>query len=231
MGRGVDKLGRVWYNGGNKIESEVLLSMSIVVLMGMSAVGKDTVRKVLEENDYGYFGYENIVSYTSRPIRENEIDGVDYHFVSKEEFNNMIDNNEMIEYRNYETNWCGKGETWFYGIKKFEPEAEKDYVVVIDLTGAESIINYFGEENCVLIYLEAPDKVREIRARKRGSFDETEWNRRLIADYKDFSFTNLQSFMRRHNKVWIVSNTIHGNHALKEIATVIDFIAQGRLNY
>lgn len=199
--------------------------MSIVVLMGMSSVGKDSVRRVLEEDT---FGYENIVSYTSRPMRENEIDGIDYHFVSKEQFNNMIDNNEMIEYRNYETNWRGKGETWFYGIKKFKLKENINYVVVIDLTGAESIINYFGEENCVLVYLDAPDGVREVRARNRGSFDETEWNRRLLADYKDFSFTNLKAFMYRH-KVWEISNIIRGDYALGEIATVIDFIVQGRL--
>ena len=216
----------VWYNGDNKIESEVLLSMSIVILTGMSAVGKDSVRRVLESDP---FGYKNIVSYTSRPMRENEIDLVDYQFVSKEKFNELIDNNEMIEYRNYETNWCGRGETWFYGIRKFNLDENKDYVVVIDLTGAESIINYFGEENCVVVYLDAPDKVREVRARERGSFDQTEWNRRLLADYKDFSFANLQAFMRRH-RVWEISNMIRGDFALKEIATVIDFIVQGRLH-
>lgn len=197
----------------------------IVILMGMSAVGKDRVRRELEKD---IFNYKNIISYTSRPIRENEINGIDYHFVSKEEFNNMIDNNEMIEYRNYETNWCGKGDTWFYGIRKFELDKNKDYVVVIDLMGAESIINYFGKENCILIYLNAPDKIREIRARERGSFDETEWNRRLLADYKDFSFVNLQSFMNRY-KVWEISNIVRGDEAINEIASVINFIVQGRL--
>ena len=197
----------------------------IVVIVGMSAVGKDTIREILEKEHYGY---KNIVSYTSRPMRENEIDLVDYQFISKEKFNEMIDNNEMIEYRSYETNWYGKNETWFYGIRKFELDKNKNYVVVIDLTGAESIINYFGEENCVLIYLTAKDEIRKARAIKRGSFDETEWNRRLFADYKDFSMVNLNNFMRRH-KVWEIENDIHGKYALNEIASVIDFIRQGRL--
>ena len=198
----------------------------IIILTGMSCAGKDTVRRVLEQDYYG--GYTNIVSHTSRPMRENEVNGIDYHFVSKEEFNNMIDNNEMIEYRNYETNWNGRGETWFYGVKKFTPK-NINYVIVMDLMGAESIIRHFGEENCIVIYLYASDGIRKRRAIKRGSFDETEWNRRLIADYKDFSFANLNSFMYRH-KVWQIDNDINDLDEVDEIASVIDFIRWGRLS-
>lgn len=201
------------------------MNSKVVVLMGMSAVGKDRIRKILEEE---YYGYTNIVSYTSRPMRENEIEGKDYFFVSKKEFEDMIDNNEMIEYRNYETNWYGNTDTWFYGVKKFELQEGVNYVIVIDLMGAESIINYFGRENCILIYLAAKDKIREKRAKERGSFDEKEWNRRMLADYKDFSFANLQCFMNRH-KFWEIENNIYGEFALTEIAYVIDFIRQGRL--
>ena len=196
----------------------------IVVLMGMSGVGKDATRKILEED----MGYENIVSYTSRPIRENEIEDKDYHFVTRKQFENMINNNEMIEYRSYETNWNGNTDTWFYGVKKFELEDYINYVIVIDLMGAESIIRYFGEENCIPIYLCAKNEIRKARAIRRGSFDETEWNRRLLADYKDFSMVNLNNFMRKY-KVWEIENDIHGEYALGEIADVIDFIRQGRL--
>lgn len=191
----------------------------------MSSVGKDTVREVLENK----YGYKNIVSYTSRPMRVGEIEGVGYNFVSKNEFENMINNNEMIEYRSYETNWCGNSDTWFYGVRKFTLNQDTDYVIVMDLLGAESIIKYFGEENCILVYLDASDKIREIRAINRGSFDLTEWNRRLRADYKDFSFANLQSFTNRYNKVWRIKNEIHGEQAINEIADVINFIRKGRL--
>lgn len=201
------------------------MNSKIIILMGMSAVGKDKIRTILEEECYGY---ENIVSYTSRPIRENEINGQDYYFVSKKEFEDMINNNEMIEYRSYKTNWHGNTDTWFYGVKKFELQDNINYVIVIDLMGAESIINYFGKENCILIYLTTNDKIREKRARERGSFDKAEWDRRLIADYKDFSFTKLQNFITK-NKIWKIKNDIRGEFALTEIANVIDFIRQGRL--
>ena len=205
---------------------EIIKGSKIIVLTGMSCAGKDTIRRELEKDCYGYI---NIVSHTSRPMRENEIEGVDYHFVSKEQFNDMIDNNEMIEYRNYETNWNGRSDTWFYGVKKFVPMNCYNYVIVMDLMGAESIIRHFGEDNCVLIYLTAPDDERRKRAIRRGSFDETEWNRRLIADYKDFSFANLNSFMHRH-KVWQIDNTLNGDNSIREIADVIDFIRWGRLS-
>lgn len=202
------------------------MKCKVVVLTGMSCAGKDTVRRALEK-----IGYTNIVSHTSRPMRENEIEGIDYNFVSKEEFNNLIDNNEMIEYRNYETNWNGRGETWFYGVKKFKPKnvSYVNYVIVMDLMGAESIIRHFGEENCIVVYLYASDEIRKRRAIKRGSFDETEWNRRLITDYKDFSFANLNSFMHRH-KVWQIDNDINDLNEIEKIANVIDFIRWGRLS-
>ena len=50
----------------------------------------------------------------------------------------------------------------------------------------------------------------------------------MLADYKDFSFANLQCFMNRH-KFWEIENNIYGEFALTEIAYVIDFIRQGRL--
>ena len=196
----------------------------IIILMGMSGSGKDKIRKILEED----YGYENIVSYTSRPIREKEVNGRDYYFVSKKEFENIINNNEMIEYRKYKTNLCGNTDTWFYGVKKFKLQDNINYVIVIDLKGAESIINYFGKQNCIPIYLIVDDKIREQRAKNRGSFDEKEWNRRLLADYQDFSSNNLENFMNKY-KTWQIKNNIRGEFALTEIVNVIDFIRQGRL--
>ena len=140
----------------------------------------------------------------------------------------MISNDEMIEYRSYDTTWRGNIDTWYYGIKKFKLEENTNYVIVIDLVGAENIIKYFGKENCISIYLSAFDDIRRVRAIDRGSFDNIEWNRRLLADYKDFSFVNLQSFMNRY-KVWQIDNNIYGDNALNEIAQVIHFITQERL--
>ena len=57
----------------------------LIVLVGKSASGKTTLEKYISDN----FRYEKIVSHTTRPIRGNEVDGVDYHYVSEDVFNEM----------------------------------------------------------------------------------------------------------------------------------------------
>ena len=200
--------------------------MSIVLITGMSCSGKDTIRRALEDK----YNYVNIVSHTSRPKRENEINGKDYWFVGKENFQNMIDTNNLIEYRSYQTNWQGNIDTWFYGIKKCKLDKNHNYVIVIDLVGAENIIKYFGDENCVTIYLFAPDNVRKQRAIERGSFDNIEWDRRMITDYKDFNYFNLENFKNKHRyKMWGIDNGINGESDIIQITNIIEFIRKGRL--
>ena len=71
----------------------------LIVLSGPSGVGKGTVRKAIfdsEENDFQYS-----ISMTTRKQREGEVDGVDYYFRSREEFEAMIEAGEMLEYFYY----------------------------------------------------------------------------------------------------------------------------------
>ena len=74
----------------------------IVILIGKSASGKDTIaRKLVEVGPKGFF--TKLVGTTTRPIRENERDGVDYNFISKDEFLQLINNDMLLEYRAYNT--------------------------------------------------------------------------------------------------------------------------------
>lgn len=69
----------------------------IYIITGPSGVGKNTIiNELANKIDINF-----IVSHTTREIRENEIDGVDYHFVSLEKFQNMISNNEFIEFEEF----------------------------------------------------------------------------------------------------------------------------------
>ena len=70
----------------------------IIILVGKSAVGKGAI-----ENSLVNHGYRRIVTNTTRPPREHEKDGVDYHFCTKEQFNNLVMSGRMIEYRTYNT--------------------------------------------------------------------------------------------------------------------------------
>lgn len=161
----------------------------IIVLVGKSSCGKDTIQKKLIE-EYGYTG---LVSTTSRPPRTGEQEGVDYHYVTNEEFEKQITNGEMIEYREYHP---ANGETWYYGLSKkaFEINTDKK-VVVLELYGLKELKKFLKGKNVKLTsyYISANQEIRTERAKSRGSFDEAEWERRLIADNNDFTVEELAS--------------------------------------
>ena len=160
--------------------------MGVIILTGKSCSGKDSVRGELEK-----YNFNNIVSYTSRPIRENEVDGIDYNFVNCSQFEKMIMTEQMIEYRTYNTLVNNIPDKWYYGLKKEKLDPKECYVVVLDLDGTENFIKYYGRKNCYVVYMCCPKEERKRRAIERGSFDITEWNRRISADEKDFKAKKL----------------------------------------
>lgn len=182
----------------------------ITILIGKSATGKDTVLRELRDE----YGYEPIISTTSRPMRENEKDHVDYIFVSSEIFKAMIQIGCFIEYRSYNTLVNGNPDIWYYGVQTFEPDDNRNYVVILDVEGAKSFINYFGRDNLRIIYIDANDVIRKSRAEKRGSFDETEWQRRLNDDAVKFSWDVCSSIVDMY-----INNS--GSMTIKEIANII----------
>ena len=170
--------------------------MSLTILAGKSASGKDTVKEELVK-----LGYVPLISYTTRPMRGGEQQDREYHFVSNEEFEKLIENGELIEHREYDT-VHGK---WYYGTPNIDNDKDKDYVCIKDLEGAKEIINLCKEKGIEtnVYVLEASDEIRTERAKERTtSFDEEEWNRRLITDRKDFSWEKLEE----------VSDLIGSNH-------------------
>lgn len=152
-----------------------------LIICGKSASGKDTIAKRLSRR-----GFETLVSYTSRPMRDGEKDFVDYVFLTKQDFEQRIKEGRFIEYRSYKTLVNGKEDIWYYGTPKRDIDdmltAEKDFVIILDLNGAKAFMDYYGRENCLLCYVGADKQTRTERAMKRGSFDQTEWDRRLEAD-------------------------------------------------
>jgi guanylate kinase len=151
----------------------------IVILCGKSSSGKDLIKKKLVKN-----GFKGVVTNTTRPPREGEKEGVNYYYLSDMEFKNRIANGEMIEYHKYNTEFG----VWYYGSSANNIDLNKhDYVIVLTLEGAEAYVNYFGAENCIVFYIDAPKSIREQRAKERGSFNQEEWDRRIKTDNADFS--------------------------------------------
>lgn len=160
--------------------------MKIIILTAKSAGGKDFIYQKLVEK-----GCVPIISATSRPMREGEVEGKSYFFKTKEQFLSMIENNEFLEYRSYNS---ASGE-WFYGTPNYQFQEESDnvYVTVLELQGAKAFLDKYGPEICHIYYLDVPDNIREQRAIARKSFDKTEWDRRLQTDTADFSECNLNA--------------------------------------
>lgn len=160
----------------------------IIAITGKSSAGKDSVTRVLSNQH----GYKYVVSTTTRPIRSNETNHIDYHFISEEEFQKLIDSNELIEYRYYDTIEDGKKARWHYGIERKEIDLNKySYCCVVDLVGLEDLKREFGYK-VISLYIDVPKEVRKIRAIARDRFfEEEEFMRRCKDD--DIKFANVTS--------------------------------------
>ena len=131
----------------------------LIVLSGHSGVGKGTVRKAIfdsEENDFQYS-----ISMTTRKQREGEVDGVDYYFRSREEFEAMIEAGEMLEYAEYVGNYYGTPLTY---VNQTLDEG-KDVFLEIEVQGAKQVKDKVPDG--VFIFLTPPD-LAELKSRIIG---------------------------------------------------------------
>lgn len=164
----------------------------IFIVMGKSATGKDTIFKEIRKRLRNQL--ETVILYTTRPIRTGETEGVEYHFVTREERDSLQEQGKVIEERVYHT---VLGD-WFY----FTADdgqinlSEKSYIMISTLEGYESLRKYFGKEQVVPIYIEVEDGERLQRALSRemsqASPKYEEMCRRFLADQDDFKEENLK---------------------------------------
>ncbi|MFC1647502.1 guanylate kinase [Patescibacteria group bacterium] len=153
----------------------------LFIIAGPSGVGKGTVISHLKEL---HPEWEYPISATTREPRPKEEDGIVYHFISKDEFERMIEEDELLEYAIVHQEEC-------YGtIKAPIIEALKQGKVIIrevDMQGLESIQKVLPSENLVSIFLTVPDKQDLIdRIQKRGKLPEEEIKRRMESAEREF---------------------------------------------
>ncbi|KAA9242627.1 guanylate kinase [Aerococcus tenax] len=179
----------------------------LVVLSGPSGVGKGTVRKALFETDQEKNQFFYSVSATTRQPREGEVDGKDYFFVSREEFEKMIEDEKLLEYAEYVGNFYG---TPLDYIDKMT-NAGKDVFLEIEVQGALQVKRRMPDG--VFIFL-APPNLGELESRivNRGT-DSPE----VIAERMDKARTELQ-LMTQYD--YVVEND-DVDLAVKRIQTII----------
>lgn len=155
----------------------------ILVISGFSGAGKDTIAKlIIEQNsDYNF-----VILHSTRPMRPGESQGDPYYFISDNEMCTMSFNKELIEGRCYKS----IDGNWFYAAHKDQIKQDKPYVVVLDVLGYREVKKHFGDR-VVGIFIHVDDNTRLERAKSRKDFNIEEWNRRLNDDNTQFSFDTI----------------------------------------
>ncbi len=162
----------------------------LYVLMGKSATGKDHIyRDLLRE-----VPLEPVVRYTTRPMRDGETEGVQYHFVDRETLQALLEAGKVIERRTYETVF---GPWDYFTVDDGQIRRDgKDRILIGTLEVYEKLREYFGGDFVRPIYIETEDGLRLEHAMKRERKQNPprydEMCRRFLADQEDFSEEKLR---------------------------------------
>lgn len=149
----------------------------IIALMGEAGSGKDTLLKSVLT--LAPDSLHEIINCTTRPIRENEEDGVDYLYISEHEFKQRIMDGTMMEYAEFNN--------WFYGTLYNSLDEAKVNIGVFSPAAIEGLITN-ERVDLEIFYVYVPSKVRLLRQLNREKYpDVDEIIRRYNADKKDFS--------------------------------------------
>lgn len=163
----------------------------IVLLVGKSGSGKSTIAKKLEDD----YGLSQVLSYTTRPIRDGEIDNPTHTFVTDEEFNELTNLVGYTEFNGYK--YCATSQ-----------QIDDNDIYVIDPDGVEYMReHYSGNKEVVVVYINCPDSVLMDRMLERGddfldAFERFQHDRSKFAKGKkmaNYVYDNID----RSSLVWI----------------------------
>lgn len=157
-------------------------------VMGKSGSGKDTLFNLLMKDKE--LNLKGIVPYTTRPIRAGETEGVQYHFVDEAGYTALKDAGKIIEERAYNT-VHGIWRYFTVNDGQIDTESEEHYMVIGTLEAYAQMLEYFGRDFMVPVYVQVEDGLRLERALARERSDSNpkyaEMCRRFLADCEDFS--------------------------------------------
>lgn len=127
-----------------EMQIKIRSKKKLYCLIGRSATGKSTIEKKLRK-----YGFLPVVSFTTRPMRQGETNGVDYHFMTDEEANRMLENGQVLEYAEYNG--------WKYGTLKQSINLDNgSHLIVVNPHGFKQLQDSLGKENVVGIYIHSP---------------------------------------------------------------------------
>ena len=156
----------------------------MLVIVGESASGKSTLQKMfIEANPQ----YKKAVTYTTRPMRDGEVDGVDYHFISQDEFDELKQRGFFVEYAQYRE--------WSYGTAKTDCNGD-NIVAVLTPAGMRALKRLGIDTTTVYLYVDR--RSRMIKILSRGDAIDEAYRRNLsdlgqfdsVADEVDYVIDN-----------------------------------------
>jgi len=181
-----------------------------VVISGPSGVGKNTVADILINKGIGIYS----VSMTTRNKRDGEVDGKDYFFVSKEEFDDNIKKDNFLEYAEYNDKCYGTLKSFVFD----NLDNGVNVIAVVDIKGGANIEKIFPE--AVLIFV-MPPSFEELEKRLRGRNTDSEENilKRLEIAQKEIDYSKNYDYIVVNNDVDVCINEIE-NIINKEILKI-----------
>ncbi|MDK7301239.1 guanylate kinase [Staphylococcus hominis] len=173
----------------------------LIVLSGPSGVGKGTVRKEIFDDPTTSYKYS--ISMTTRQMREGEVNGVDYFFKTKEEFEALIQEDQFIEYAEYVGNYYG---TPVQYVKDTMAEGH-DVFLEIEVEGAKQVRKKFSD--ALFIFLAPPslDHLKE-RLIGRGTETDEKIQSRVNEARKEVEMMNLYDYVVVNDEVHLAKERI-----------------------
>lgn len=167
---------------------------SLIIISGTTCAGKGTViKELLKENDNLLLS----ISYTSRYMRDGEVNGKDYYFVTNEEFEKKIENGDFLEYAKVHN-------SYYYGTPKAELDnllnEGKDVILEIEVQGAKQVKELLPET--ILIFI-LPPSMKEIlrRIKSRGKETKEQIVERFKTAYKEINEVNKYNYVVVNDKL------------------------------
>lgn len=168
----------------------------IFVVLGKASTGKDSLVKILNHE----LEMPMAISFTTRPKRETEKDGVEYNFITREKFMEYRNSNALVEFTQYK---ISSGETWYYGLTKEELEKNEYAVVIVNPYGLQQIKKLYGDK-VVSILIDADADTRIKRYLGRDSMNDekvAECCRRFLADKEDFKELQVDYSIKNNGEI------------------------------
>lgn len=174
----------------------------LIVISGISGSGKSTIYKAMVEK---FNNYTVSVSKTTRAPRDYEVEGVDYFFCSKEQFEKDIKEGAFLEYAQYVNNYYGTPKS--YTLEQLENG--KDVILEIEVQGALQVKEKYPD--AILVFVSAPSFEETIkRLSNRGTESEEVIQERIKRGIEEFEYRNCYDIVLVNDEVDKCVERLHG---------------------